>query len=115
MNDESERLGLMQRDGLLVGIAGLSLANGMHFSPFFDPAFLLMRMFAPAFFVTSPVLIFYVTALFLSLATLIAAGIPAALFERVTGRATSDTTSLLVWLACLIPLSLPALLRLAGG
>lgn len=114
MSDEAERLGLMQRDGLLVGIAGLSLANGMHFSPLFDPAFLLMRNFAPAFFISSPVLIFYFTALFLSLATLIVAGIPAALFERATGRKTSDAVSLGIWLACLVPLTLPSLLELIG-
>ena len=37
MTDDREKL--IRQDGLLIGIAGASLLSGMHFSPFFDPAF----------------------------------------------------------------------------
>ena len=98
-DDLDQREALLKRDGMLIGIAGLSLLNGMHFSPLFDPAFLLFRAFAPGFFLNSPLLMFYFTSLLLSASTLVIAGIPAALFERLTGRRESDAASLAVWLA----------------
>jgi hypothetical protein len=107
-----ERSKLMRRDSFIVAIAGLSLVNGTHFSPLFDPAFLLFRNFAPAFFISSQVLVFYFTSLFLATFTLILAGVPAALFERFTGRKDSDVASLGIWLACLVPLTLPSLMAL---
>lgn len=97
--DEQDRLDLMQRDGLLVGIASFSLLSGMHFSQFFDPAFILVSVIvAPTFFISSKLLLFYFTSLFVALAALVVAGLPAALFERVTGRQTSDVKSLAIWL-----------------
>ena len=100
-DDLDEREALLKRDGMLIGIAGLSLLSGMHFSPLFDPAFLLLRVFAPGFLATSPLLMFYFTSLLLSASVLVISGIPAALFERFTGRKDSDGTSLGIWLGTL--------------
>jgi hypothetical protein len=81
----------------------------MHFSPYFDPAFILVKfLLAPAFFLSSPILLFYFTSLFVSVSCLIIAGVPAAVFERVTGRRNSDALSLGIWLAGVIILALPA-------
>jgi hypothetical protein len=108
-NDGDDRDRLVRQDGLLVGIAGFSLLAGMHFSPYFDPAFILVKfLLAPAFFLSSPILLFYFTSLFVSVACLIIAGVPAAVFERVTGRRNSDARSLGIWLAGVIILALPA-------
>jgi hypothetical protein len=98
-DDLDQREALLKRDGMLIGIAAASLINGMHFSPLFEPAFLLLRAFAPSFLVGSPLLMFYFTSLLLSATTLILTGVPAALFERFTGRKQSDMTSLSIWLA----------------
>ncbi len=104
-----ERDKMVRQDGLLVGIAGLSLLSGMHFSPYFDPAFILVKfLLAPSFFVSSPILLFYFTSLFVSVSCLILAGAPAAIFERVTGRRNSDAVSLGIWLAGVLILALPA-------
>jgi hypothetical protein len=97
-DDLDQREVLLKRDGMLIGIAAASLVNGMHFSPLFEPAFLLLRAFAPSFLSGSPLLMFYFTSLLLSATTLILTGVPAALFERFTGRKQSDTTSLTIWL-----------------
>lgn len=105
-----ERETLMQRDGILVGIAGFSLVNGMHVSPWFDPVYILMRPFTPTLIVSSPLLTFYFTSLFISVMSVALAGVPAAIFERMTGRKESDTTSLLIWLAGVLLLAIPALL-----
>ncbi len=114
MNTMEQREDLVRRDGLLVGIAGLSLLCGMHFSPYFDPAFLLVKFFGPAFFVGSPLLLFYFTSLLVSVTALILAGVPAAIFERMTGRTRSDAVSLGIWLGGLVLLAIPVLTR-AGG
>ncbi|HVL73775.1 MAG TPA: hypothetical protein VM434_18040 [Beijerinckiaceae bacterium] len=109
-----EREQTLRHDGLLVGIAGLALLSGMHFSPYFDPAFLLVKFFGPAFFVGSPLVLFYFTSLLVSTTALILAGVPAAIFERVTGRKESDWASLTVWLAGTALIAMPALVRSGG-
>ncbi len=107
--NEQERAEALRNDGLLIGIAGLSLLNGMHFSPFFDPFYILMKPFAPAFFISSPLLLFYFTSLMLSVTTLLVAGIPAAIFERLTGRRKSDFNSLGIWFIATLLLTIPTL------
>jgi hypothetical protein len=114
-DDLDQREVLLRRDGMLIGIAGLSLLNGMHFSPLFDPAFVLFRAFAPGFFINSPLLLFYFTSLLLSAATLVLTGVPAALFERITGRRDSDAISLGIWLATSAVLAIFTLLNQTGG
>ncbi len=106
-----QRAATLQQDGLLIGIAGTSLLGGMSTSPYFDPAFILVKfLLAPAFFISSPILIYYFTSLLVSVVCLIVAGVPAAIFERVTKRKQSDTASLLVWFVSLFILVLPVLL-----
>lgn len=107
--NEQERAEAMRNDGLLIGIAGLSLLNGMHFSPFFDPFYVLVKVFGPAFFISSPLLLFYFTSLLLSVTTLLVAGIPAAIFERLTGRRKSDFNSLGIWFIGTLLLTIPTL------
>jgi hypothetical protein len=109
-----DREDILRRDGIFIGIAGASVLNGMHFSAYFDPAFILVKQFAPGFFITSPLLIFYFTSLLLSAATLAIAGVPAALYERQRGLKESTPTSLWIWLGGIILLTLPTLLRVAA-
>lgn len=114
MAEMEQREETLRRDGVLIAIAGLSLLNGMHFSPFFDLAFIFLQPFAPGFFITSPLLLFYFTALLLSTVTLIIGGVPAAIFEHVTGRETSDFRSLSVWALSCAVLALPTILSFFG-
>lgn len=114
MEDGENREKLLRSDMLIVGILGTSLLNGMHFSPWFDLAYLLAKpFFQITFWITSPLLVFYFTALMLSTLTVMLAGIPAAVFERVTGRKETDAVSLGIWLVGAILLSIPALLGAA--
>jgi hypothetical protein len=112
---DSDRQNLMQRDVLLMAIAGLSLVNGMHFSPYFDPAFLLLRPFAAGFLVSSPLVLLYLTSLFVSLLTLAVGGVPAALVERARAHATSTPGTLALWLAGVAIIALPTMLGLGFG
>ena len=112
-DDQDNREALLKRDGMLIGIAAFSLLNGMHFSPFFDRVTLEVGPILAGFFVTSPLLLFYFTSLLLSVTTLLLGGVPAALFERFTGRKESDMVSLTIWLVTTAILALPSLLRIA--
>lgn len=110
--DDRERL--LRQDVLLAGILGISVLNGMHFSPWFDPAYLLARpFFQITFWISSPIIVFYFTSLALSTLTVMLAGVPAAIFERITGREKSDAISLGIWFAAALLLSIPALLAAA--
>jgi len=103
---------ILKQDVLVVGIVGLSVLNGMHFSPWLGGAFLLTKpFFQITFWISSPLLVFYFTSLALSTLTIMLAGIPAAIFERVTGRKETDATSLYIWLGGVILLTIPSLLR----
>lgn len=98
----------MGREPLIITVMGLGMLSGM-FSPLRDQALILMLAFAPAFFIASPGMILYVTMLFVSALTIMLAGVAAALFERATGRATTDETSLAVWAGATAILALPAI------
>jgi len=98
---------LLQRDILLIATVVVSLLNGMHFSPYFDPVFILLKPFLAGTLLSTPLVLFYVTSIFTSVMTLLIAGIPAALYERFRGLKESNTTSLAIWLACTSPLPLP--------
>jgi hypothetical protein len=98
----------MNRNLYYVGIAFFGMINGLP-SPLFEPVFLytLPLLWGPLF--GSVVLIAYVAALMLSTATVILAGIPAAIYERYVGAKDDSTdASLWVWLAGTAILAIPA-------
>lgn len=109
-----DREDILRRDGIVIGIAGMSVLNGMHFSAYFDPAYILMKQFAPGFFITSPLLIFYFTSLFISALTLVIGGVPAAIYERGRGLEQSTPTSLWIWLGGIGFLTIPTLLQMTA-
>jgi uncharacterized membrane protein len=116
MGDEKElerRQDTMQRDVLLVATVGASLLNGMHFSPLFDPVLFLLKPFV-ASLVASPLVLYYLTSIFISLVTLMIGGIPAAIYERVRGETETTPVSLGIWLAATLAASLPGLMGALG-
>jgi hypothetical protein len=113
MHDEREQV--LKRDVLLVATAGLSLVNGMHFSPWFDPVAILLKPFVAGTFLASPLVFLYLTSIFISLMTLLLAGVPAALYERFKGERESTPTSLFIWFAGTLLLSIHGLMAAAGG
>ncbi len=110
--DMDAREDALKQDGYLLGIALVSLVNGMHFSPWFDLFLVPVAALMAGFWISSQLLIFYMASLILSVSTVIVAGVPAALFERATGRKRSDPASLLIWLGCCFLISIPAFMRL---
>ncbi len=113
MDDLHHREQTMQRDVLLVAAAAASLLNGMHFSPLFDPVFFLIRPFVVPL-LSSPLVLFYLTSIFISVLTLLIAGVPAAIYERVRGHAESTPVSIGIWLVATLVLALPGILGATG-
>ncbi len=112
-DDMQERQETMQRDVLLVATAAVSLLNGLHFSPLFDPVFFLLRPFV-ASFLSSPLVLFYLTSILISLMTLLIAGIPAALYERIRGHTQSTPISIGIWFVVTILLATPGIMGALG-
>lgn len=115
MAETENREELLQRDVLLIATAATSLVNGMHFSPYFDPVFILLKPFIAGTLLSTPLVLFYLTSIFISLMTLLIGGVPAALYERALGLKQSTATSLGIWLGSTLLLTIPSLLALAGG
>lgn len=94
---------------LFVAVLGVTLLNGF-VSPMVPLVFVLAPIWMPEFAPHTPIAILYGTSLIVSVSTLVVSGVPAALFERLTGRADTDSSSMLVWLGTAILLTLPGLL-----
>jgi hypothetical protein len=74
-----DRESLLRRDGMLIGLATAGLVNGMHVSPWFDVLAAPVAAILSGFYITSPVIIFYIVSLSISVFTVMIAGVPAAL------------------------------------
>ncbi len=99
----------MERNFYYIGIAFFGMINGL-FSPLMLFAYVWAKvfMFVPLFGVEA--LIFYFASLMLSTATVILGGIPAAIYEHLTGtRNESTVASLWIWLAGTALLTIPAI------
>jgi hypothetical protein len=102
---------LLKRDLPLAATAALAIVNGLDFSPVFDSVSYYLYSFARSSPLFDAEVFFYLTSLAISLMTLLLAGIPAALYERVRGLQQSTPASLTIWLLATLLLALPAILR----
>jgi hypothetical protein len=100
----------MDRNLYYVGIAFFGMINGLFNQALVPFAYLFAKVLAPGllFGVESLTLLF--ASLMASTGTIIAGGIPAALYERFVGAQDDSTeASLWIWLAGTALLTLPAL------
>jgi hypothetical protein len=100
----------MSRNAFYIGIAFFGMINGL---PFFNPLYIptlgysVKLLSAPLF--GSPPLIAWFASMMLSTATIIVAGIPAAIYERFVGAKDDSTdTSMWIWFAGTAVLAIPA-------
>ncbi len=110
-----DREDILRRDGTLVGLATAGLVNGMHTSPWFDLMSAPIAAIVAGFYITSPVILFYLVSLSVSVFTVILAGVPAAIYEQSQDLRTSNSRSLTIWLVAAIVLTLPAFLKMIGA
>jgi hypothetical protein len=96
---------------LLVAVA---LFNGTKWSPFYDPTAYVMHLNLRAYRLVSARTLYESAMLPIALLTLMLAGIPAALYERLRGLQSSSTASLAIWLVATVLLTLPTIRRALG-
>ena len=100
----------MERQWYYVGIAFFGMINGLFNQLALLFALIHVQILAPALLFDNVSLTLMMSSLMVSTATIILAGIPAAIYERVTGAGDdSTTTSLWIWLAGTGILTLPAM------
>jgi hypothetical protein len=99
----------MERHWYYIGIAFFGMVNGM-FHPLRLMTYIFTKVLMTVPLFGSESLIFYFSSLMLATATIIVAGIPAAIYERFV-RAKEDSTeaSLWIWLAGTAILTLPSI------
>lgn len=100
----------MERNFYYIGIAFFGMINGIFNQTALLFALIHVQIVAPALLFGSTALTLMFSSLMVSTATVILAGIPAALYERF-GGAKDDSTpvSLWIWLAGTALLTLPAI------
>src|SRR5262249_33967381 len=99
----------------LIGVAAVAAFNGSLFFPAFDSIFYYLDTFARGSLLYAPQHYLYVTSAFIALMTLLIAGIPAALYERIRGLKSSTPVSLGIWLVAAVLLSLPTIMSYLGA
>jgi hypothetical protein len=99
----------MDRNFYYIGIAGFGMINGLFNQALVPFGYLFAKVLAPALLFGSESLTLMFASLMVSTATIIAGGIPAAIYERIIGAKEDSTdASLWIWLAGTALLTLPA-------
>jgi hypothetical protein len=100
----------MERQFYFIGIAFFGMINGLFNQLFLVFALLHVQILAPTLLFGSTGMTLLFSSLMVSTATIIVGGIPAAIYEHVTGqKEDSNVVSLWIWLACTGILTLPAM------
>lgn len=99
---------------LLGAVVGVALFNGTKWSPFYDPTAYVLHLNLRAYRVVSARTLYESAMVPIALVTLMLAGIPAALYERVRRLQTSSTASIAIWLVATVLLTMPAIRRALG-
>jgi len=92
----------------------ICIFNGLT-SPFVFTLFQLAPAWLPTPLLGSLPVVIYLASLGVTTLTLMLAGVPAALFERATGRTATDPASVSVWMAAAAALSAPGVYNLLSG
>lgn len=100
----------MSRNAYYIAIAFFGMINGLFNQTFLLFALLHVQILAPALLFGSVSLTLMFSSLMVSTATIILAGIPVAIYERVVGAKDDSTeVSMWIWLAGTALLTLPAI------
>jgi hypothetical protein len=98
----------MSRNFYYIGIAFFGMINGLFNQLWLIFALVYVQTFAAPLLFGSVSLTLMFASLMVSTATIILGGIPAAIYERVTGASDSNDASLWIWLVGTALLTLPA-------
>jgi len=100
---------MLDRQTLFLLVLGLSIVNGI-FSPLLRIAVPISAALMPELFPRTLEWVLFWASILIASTTLLFSGVPAAVYERLIQREPQGTTSLWIWLAGAVLLSLPAML-----
>ena len=103
----------MSRNSFIVAIMSFGLISGL-FSPALPIMFVIVTGLAPGLLISSIQIVFMIASILTATVTIMFAGIPAAIYERMSGLQDSNETSWFIWLACTAVLALPAVINGIG-
>jgi hypothetical protein len=103
----------MDRNLLVFAVVGISILNGL-FSPFLAIAVPISAVLMPEIFPRSVGWVLFFSSLLVASATLLASGVPAALYERLVDGTSGGTAAIAIWLVGAGLLALPAFRHLLG-
>lgn len=111
VNERPSVLVLAMRGLLLIAAAGIALFNGSLWSPFFDSVAYILYLTTRGFPLMTAARASDMTPVVIAVMTLMMAGIPAAVYERLRGLPTSTSVSIGVWLVATLLLTLPTIMN----
>lgn len=95
----------------LFGILALGIVNGL-FSPLLGLAVILNPLWYPSGFLPGSMsFLMLFASLVVSTLTIMAAGVPAALYERFFNKGKTNDVSLWIWISVLAVITMPAAVR----
>ena len=112
----SSDLGARAPRGLmLLAACVVALFNGSLWSPVYDSVAYILYLAMRGYPMMTAARAANATQFVIGIMTLLIAGIPAAVYERLRGLQTSSVFSMLIWLIVTVLLSLPTILNAMGG
>ena len=96
---------------LLMAAAAIALFNGSLWSPFFDSISYILYLTTRGVPLMTAARASQATPIVIAVMTLMIAGIPAAIYERIRGLRTSTTVSIGIWLVATLLLTLPTIMN----
>lgn len=96
---------------LLMAAAAIALFNGSLWSPFFDSIAYILYLTTRGVPLMTAARASDATPIVIAVMTLMLAGIPAAIYERIRGLPTSTTVSIGIWLLATLLLTLPTIMN----
>ena len=109
--DGGNTLTFAVRGLLLIAAAAVALFNGSLWSPFFDSIAYILYLTTRGVPLMTAARASDATPIVIAVMTLMLAGIPAALYERIRGLPTSTTVSIGIWLLATLLLTLPTIMN----
>jgi hypothetical protein len=114
-NDDAGLLAHAVRGALLLAACAVALFNGSLWSPVFDSVAYVLYLATRGYPMMTAARASDATPIVIAVMTLLIAGIPAALYERIRGLHTSTAVSVGIWLAATVLLTLPTIINATGG
>lgn len=105
---------LLARGVLLLAAAVIALFNGSLWSPFFDSIAYILYLTTRGFPLMTAARASDATPIVIAIMTLLLAGIPAAIYERIRGLPTSTVGSVIIWLVATVLLTMPTIMNAMG-